>query len=193
MGPNGEMLADFGQGDKPAARDGARGAGRPGRRRSSRGAGALTSRGSSGASSSATGAGASAAPWPRSGGCARGSPRSPGPTSSSVCSQPSVRPKRERSTFSSRGVRVLSTLFVCSRRREPDDRLHRRDDLLVLDEVAEVAVLLLADRASPGVIGSWAILRTLRTLSTGTSILVGDLFRGRLAPELLDAAAARCG
>src|SRR3989441_7058474 len=32
------------------------------------------------------------------------------PTSSSVCSQPSERPNRSRSTFSSRGVRVLRTL-----------------------------------------------------------------------------------
>src|SRR4029450_6316235 len=29
---------------------------------------------------------------------------------------------------------------------EPDDRLHRRDDLLVLDEIAQVTVFLLADR-----------------------------------------------
>ena len=40
-------------------------------------------------------------------------------------------------------------------------------------------------------IGSLAILRTLRTLSTGSSILLGDLFRRRLAAELLDEVAAR--
>src|SRR5208283_4809584 len=38
------------------------------------------------------------------------------PTSSSVCSLPSCRPKRILMIFSSRGLRVLSTSAVCSRR-----------------------------------------------------------------------------
>src|SRR2546422_4165154 len=46
------------------------------------------------------------------------------PTSSSVCSQPSDSPKRSRSTFSSRGVSVLRTLFVCSRSESPRSEEH---------------------------------------------------------------------
>src|SRR5437660_10114948 len=41
------------------------------------------------------------------------------PTSSSVCSQPSERPKRSRRTCSSRGESVLRHLFVCSRSESP--------------------------------------------------------------------------
>src|SRR5207237_9077164 len=41
------------------------------------------------------------------------------PTSSSVCSQPSERPKRSRRTFSSRGVSVLRTLLVCLLKDRP--------------------------------------------------------------------------
>src|SRR5206468_4192964 len=93
------------------------------------------------------------------------------PTSSSVCSQPSERPKRRRSTFSSRGVSVLRTLFVCSRRERP--MIDSTGDTTCLSSMKSPRWL---SSSSPiGVsreLGSCAIFRTFRTLSTGTSILV---------------------
>ena len=78
-------------------------------------------------------------------------------------------PKRMRSTFSSRGVSVASTLRVCSAR--------------FIEMTASAGeITLLSSMKSPrcesssspiGVsseIGSFAILRTLRTLSSGSSI-----------------------
>src|SRR2546422_170027 len=86
-----------------------------------------------------------------------------------VCSQPSERPKRRRSTFASRGVSVFRTLFVCSRSERP--MIDSTGDTTCLSSMKSPRWL---SSSSPiGVsreIGSWAILRTLRTLSTGTSI-----------------------
>src|SRR5216117_2495610 len=93
------------------------------------------------------------------------------PTSSSVCSQPSDSPKRSRSTFSSRGVSVLRTLFVCSRSESP--MMESTGDTTCLSSMKSPRWL---SSSSPiGVsseMGSCAIFRTFRTLSTGTSILV---------------------
>src|SRR5713101_5132104 len=69
--------------------------------------------------------------------------------------------------------------------READDRLDGRDDLLVLDEVAQVAVLLLADRR----LQRDGLLRDLQHLAHlvhGDVHLRRDLLRGGLAAELLD-------
>src|SRR6059036_68068 len=69
--------------------------------------------------------------------------------------------------------------------READDRLDGRDDLLVLDEVAQVAVLLLADRR----LQRDGLLRDLQHLAHlvhGDVHLRRDLLRGGLAAEFLD-------
>src|SRR6266508_2638371 len=71
-----------------------------------------------------------------------------------------------------------------------DDRVGRRDERLVLDEVAEVAVLLLAD----GGLEADRLLRDLEDLADLVERqlhLLGDLLRGWLAPELLHEVAAR--
>src|SRR5690606_30433733 len=70
-----------------------------------------------------------------------------------------------------------------------DDRLGRADDVLVLDEVAEVAVLLLADRRLEGdrLLGE---LEDLAHPLEGHLHLLGDLLGMRLAPDLLDQVAA---
>src|SRR6266545_2914916 len=71
-----------------------------------------------------------------------------------------------------------------------DDRVGRRDERLVLDEVAEVAVLLLAD----GGLEADRLLRDLEDLADLVERqlhLLGDLLRGGLAPELLHEVAAR--
>ena len=106
------------------------------------------------------------------------------PTSSSVCSEPSPRPKRIRMTFSSRGVSVRSTCAVCSFR-------------LTLITASAGETTARSSMKSPrcesssspmGVsseIGSWAILSTLRTLSTGMSMRLAISSRGRLAAQLL--------
>src|SRR5262245_54794330 len=104
------------------------------------------------------------------------------PTSSRVCSQPSERPKRRRSTFASRErVEHLVRLLA---QRQPDDRFHRRDDLLVLDEIAEVAVLFFADRCfeRDRLLGD---LENLADLVDRHFHLGGDLLRGGLAAQLL--------
>src|ERR1051325_1774557 len=69
--------------------------------------------------------------------------------------------------------------------RQPDHALHRRADLLVLDEVAQMAVLLLADRGleRDGLLGD---LEDLADLVDGDFHLDGDLFGGGLAAQLLD-------
>src|SRR5215468_7357731 len=67
---------------------------------------------------------------------------------------------------------------------EPDDRLDRRDDLLVLDEIAEVAVLFLADRR----LERDRLLRDLDDLPHPLGRHLHDLtdfFRRRLAPIFL--------
>ena len=91
------------------------------------------------------------------------------PTSSRVCSLPSSSPKRILMTFSSRGVRVLSTEPVCSFRFR-------------LITASEGEITALSSMKSPrcesssspmGVsseMGSWAIFRILRTLATGMSM-----------------------
>src|SRR5438132_8548057 len=68
--------------------------------------------------------------------------------------------------------------------READDRLDGRDDLLVLDEVAQVAVLLLADRCLQRnrFLGD---LQDFSDLVHGDVHLRRDLLRGGLAAELL--------
>src|SRR6266496_1849696 len=71
-----------------------------------------------------------------------------------------------------------------------DDRIRRRDERLVLDEVAEVAVLLLADRG----LEADRLLRDLQDLADLVERelhLLRDLLRARLAPQLLDEVAAR--
>src|SRR6266511_2072882 len=71
-----------------------------------------------------------------------------------------------------------------------DDRVRRRDERLVLDEVAEVAVLLLADRG----LEADGLLRDLEDLADLVERqlhLLGDLLRRRLAPQLLHEVAAR--
>src|SRR6266545_4041144 len=67
---------------------------------------------------------------------------------------------------------------------EADDRLHGRHDLLVLDEVAEVAVFFFANRCFQGD----RLLRDLQNLPHLVDRHVhlgGDLLRGRLAAQLL--------
>src|SRR5512143_3116701 len=66
-----------------------------------------------------------------------------------------------------------------------DDRVGRRGDELVLDEVAEVAVLLLADRRleRDGLLGD---LDDLADLADRHVHLLGDLLARRLAADLLD-------
>src|SRR5215470_2555304 len=68
---------------------------------------------------------------------------------------------------------------------EPDDRLDRRDDLLVLDEITEMTVLFLADRRleRDRLLGD---LQNLADLVDRHVHLRRDLFRSRLAAELLD-------
>src|SRR5262245_4367565 len=68
---------------------------------------------------------------------------------------------------------------------ESDDRLDRRDDLLVLDEIAQMTVLFLADRRleRDRLLGD---LENLPHLVDRYFHLGRDLFRGRLAAELLD-------
>src|SRR4029450_4495893 len=107
------------------------------------------------------------------------------PTSSSVCSQPSERPKRSRSTFSSRGGREFKTLLVCSRSESP-----------IMLSTGEPTCLSsmksprwLSSSSPMGVsseMGSCAILRTFRTLSTGTSIFTAISSGGGPPPELLN-------
>src|SRR5215470_3269902 len=68
--------------------------------------------------------------------------------------------------------------------RQADDRLDRRDDLLVLDEVAQVAVLFFAD----GCLQRDRLLGDLEDLADLVDRhvhLFGDLFGGGLAAELL--------
>src|SRR5450631_1157430 len=70
-----------------------------------------------------------------------------------------------------------------------DDRVGRRDDALVLDEVTEVRVLFLADRRFQ----RDRLLRDLQDLADLVERqlhLLGDLFRRRLAPQLLHQVAA---
>src|SRR3984893_6927821 len=68
---------------------------------------------------------------------------------------------------------------------EPDNALDRRADLLVLDEVAQVAVLFLADRRleRDGLLGD---LEDLADFVDRHFHLDRDLFRGGLPAELLD-------
>jgi hypothetical protein len=91
------------------------------------------------------------------------------PTSSSVrCAPSSVSPKRRRITFASRGVSVRSTSFTSSRSIADGRECAGLTDARVLDEVAEVRVVVLADRA----VERDRLLRALRiafTLSTGSS------------------------
>src|SRR5829696_8663195 len=71
-----------------------------------------------------------------------------------------------------------------------DHALARRDDRLVLDEVAEVGVFLLADRR----LERDRLLRDLEDLADLVERqlhALGDLFRRRLAAELLDQVARR--
>src|SRR6266542_1975845 len=79
------------------------------------------------------------------------------------------------------GIEHLVRLLA---QRQPDDRFHRGHHLLVLDEIAEVAVLLLAD----GRLERDGVLRDLGVVGDvvdGDVDLGRDLFRGGLAPELL--------
>src|SRR5262245_51996055 len=68
---------------------------------------------------------------------------------------------------------------------ESDDRLDRRDDLLVLDEIAQMTVLFLADRRleRDRLLGD---LQDLSDLVDRDLHLGRDLFRSRFAAELLD-------
>jgi hypothetical protein len=59
--------------------------------------------------------------------------------------RPSPTPKRILMTFSSRGVSVLSTDSVCSLRFKLMHRFGRRHHLAILDEIAQMRILL-ADR-----------------------------------------------
>ena len=54
-------------------------------------------------------------------------------------------PKRIRSTRSSRAVNEASTRVVVSRKIGLDRRVDRQDGVLVLDEIAEMGVLFVAD------------------------------------------------
>jgi hypothetical protein len=72
------------------------------------------------------------------------------PTSSSVWSVFMPMPKRIRSTRSSRGVSVASTRVVVSAQVGLDRGVDRQHRVLVLDEVAEMRILLVADRRLEG-------------------------------------------
>ena len=92
-------------------------------------------------------------------------------------------------TFSSRGVSVFSTDDVCSLQVEVDDRVGRRDDSLVLDEIAEMRIFLFADRS----LERNRLLRDLQDLAHlghRNVHALGDFFAGRLAPKFLHELAA---
>ncbi len=101
-------------------------------------------------------------------------------------------PKRMRRTFSSRGVSVASTLRVCSARFIEITASDGEMIALVLDEVAEVRIFLFADRRleRDRLLGD---LEDLADLVERQLHLLGDLFRRRLAAELLDEIDATCG
>ena len=107
------------------------------------------------------------------------------PTSSSVRGRPPVRPKRISITSRSRCGSAASARRTFSRRRFSRGQLERRLGRLVLDEVAQLGLLLLADR----------LLQRDRLLGHAQDVahlarraleLAGDLLRRRLAAELLD-------
>ena len=68
------------------------------------------------------------------------------PSSASVGSAPSLRPNRIRITSRSFGLSVSSTDSVCRRRFESHGGLRRIHRLAILDEVAELALVTVADR-----------------------------------------------
>src|SRR5262245_17555351 len=73
---------------------------------------------------------------------------------------------------------------------EVDDRFGRRHDLAILDEVAQMRIFLFADRR----LERDRLLRDLQHfahLADRDVHALGDLFRGRLAAELLDERARR--
>ena len=107
------------------------------------------------------------------------------PTSSSVWSVFMPMPKRMRSTRSSRGVSEASTRVVVSRRLAWIAASIGQDRVLVLDEVAEVAESSSSPIGVSSEIGSLAIFITLRTFSSGMRELFGQLFRRRLAADLV--------
>ena len=114
------------------------------------------------------------------------------PTSSSVCSEPSSRPKRILMTRSSRGVSVRRTCDVYSFRLTEMTASDGRDGHAVFDEVAEVRIFLFAD----GGLERDGLLRDLEDLADlrdGDVHAPGDLFGGGFAAELLHQLAARCG
>src|SRR2546427_3030502 len=80
---------------------------------------------------------------------------------------------------------LVQALFGPLAQGQDDDRLHRRDDLLVLDEVAEMTVFFLADRRLQGdrLLGD---LQNFPHLVDRHLHLGRDLLRGGLAAELLD-------
>src|SRR5215831_13920911 len=82
-----------------------------------------------------------------------------------------------------RGERVQHLVGLLAQ-REPDHALHGRAHLLVLDEVAQVAVLFLADGRLEGD-GLLRDLEDLAHLVHRHFHLHRDLFGARLAPELL--------
>ena len=87
-------------------------------------------------------------------------------------------------TFSSRGVSVFSTDSVCSFEIQVDHRFGRRHHLAIFDEVAKMRIFLFADRRFE----RDRLLRDLQDLADLADRDVhplGDLFRGRLAAELL--------
>ena len=107
------------------------------------------------------------------------------PTSSSVCSLPSSRPKRILIIFSSRGVKVFSTDCGSIFEAETDHRIRRRSDALVLDEITEMRVFFLAD----GHLERDGLLCNLFGLAhflDGDVHALGDFFGRRLAAELLN-------
>jgi len=87
------------------------------------------------------------------------------PTSSSVCSLPSSRPKRILMTFSSRGVSVLQHRERLLLQIQVDDRVRGRHHGLVLDEIPKVRILFFTDWSLQrnGLLRDFKILRTLDT------------------------------
>ena len=95
---------------------------------------------------SGSGDAACAALRPRSGGSARGSGRTRGRPPRASAAWPSSRPKRSLRTRCSRPSRLSRTLCDLLAEHRVGDRLDRGDGVLVLDQVAELGVALVADR-----------------------------------------------
>src|SRR3981081_4482949 len=145
---------------------------------------------SSAASWTATDASASSAPWPRSGGCARASLRTAGrPLRAcgrcscrcrSACGGCALFARGERSQHARRGLAQVGL----------DGGVDRQDRVLVLDEIAEVAILLFADGRfqRQRLLGD---LEHLAHLLKRHAELLGQLLGRGLATDLVEQLPAR--